>query len=373
MRRLFSLALALTVGLAACGTPGDEPLANDGWSRIPASPLTSAGPIGMSAYAADAFHIWMESDDGFAGAAYLPFDGIWVDLPNLTGGDQAVAGGDEVFIWGWSRSEDRFAAHRFDPATGVLSDLPDSGLPITTGAVVATTTTDLIVWGGALQLDDVGLPVDTQVVGAALDWATDTWRPLAPSPLAPRAGASVVWTGSELIVWGGNGGRDVGPHTDGAAYDPVADTWRPLAETPQGAHWTDATAVWTGSEMILWGGLEDPVRVGVAYDPAADTWRPISDPPGPFRRGHAAVWTGTAMLVYGGTDGQDDVFSVAPTWSYDPVADSWTVIDGPVLEERFGPEHAWNGIELLIWGGFVWEGISGEYGGYEANGYSLIP
>ena len=49
--------------------------------------------------------------------------------------------------------------------------------------------------------------------------ATEGWRRLAGAPLSPRVGHSAVWTGSELLVWGGRvpGGA---AKADGAAYDP---------------------------------------------------------------------------------------------------------------------------------------------------------
>jgi hypothetical protein len=59
-----------------------------------------------------------------------------------------------------------------------------------------------------------------------------------------------VWTGRELIVWGTAVCVNVRPR-DGAAYDPATDSWRSIAEGP--IELTDATAVWTGSEMIVFG------------------------------------------------------------------------------------------------------------------------
>lgn len=57
--------------------------------------------------------------------------------------------------------------------------------------------------------------------------AAGSWRLVAPSPLSPRADHSVVWTGREMIVWGGDAGGSY--FADGAAYDPRRDTWRKIA------------------------------------------------------------------------------------------------------------------------------------------------
>ena len=73
----------------------------------------------------------------------------------------------------------------------------------------------------------------------------------AASGLLPRYGHTAVWTGSEMIVWGGvTPAQQPFERQDGARYDPATDTWSPLslvnAPSPRYYH----TAVWTGAEMI---------------------------------------------------------------------------------------------------------------------------
>jgi hypothetical protein len=57
-----------------------------------------------------------------------------------------------------------------------------------------------------------------------------------------------VWTGSEMIVWGGTA------DTTGGRYNPKADTWTDTSTVNAPAARSNHTAVWTGSEMIVWGG-----------------------------------------------------------------------------------------------------------------------
>ena len=67
-----------------------------------------------------------------------------------------------------------------------------------------------------------------------------------------RSLPSAVWTGNEMIVWGGYTATST--TTDGGHYDPVMDTWTATALSgAPSARWYH-TAVWTGSEMIVWGG-----------------------------------------------------------------------------------------------------------------------
>jgi hypothetical protein len=67
----------------------------------------------------------------------------------------------------------------------------------------------------------------------------------------------------------------------------------------------DHTAIWTGNEMIVWGGsLEDGslTNIGGCYDPVSDTWSPTTLVGAPQPRGrHEAVWTGEEMIIWGGS------------------------------------------------------------------------
>ena len=63
------------------------------------------------------------------------------------------------------------------------------------------------------------------------------------------------------------------------------------------------TAVWTGSEMIVWGGLSgaDYLNTGGRYNPSTDNWTATSTTNAPDGRDvHTAVWTGSEMIVWGG-------------------------------------------------------------------------
>jgi N-acetylneuraminic acid mutarotase len=102
-----------------------------------------------------------------------------------------------------------------------------------------------------------------------------------------------VWTGSELIVWGGFG-PPFAVFDTGGKYNPETDSWSATnttdAPTPRAQH----TAVWTGSEMIVWGGQapNSYFNTGGRYNPGADNWTARSTVNAPTgREEHMAVWT----------------------------------------------------------------------------------
>jgi hypothetical protein len=56
--------------------------------------------------------------------------------------------------------------------------------------------------------------------------------------------------------------------------------------------------------MIIWGGIDQSqfdLNTGGRYDPRTDTWVSTSTDNAPDRRSsQSAVWTGTEMIVWGG-------------------------------------------------------------------------
>src|SRR5438270_768748 len=130
----------------------------------------------------------------------------------------------------------------------------------------------------------------------------DTWTATSTTN-APNARSShtTVWTGSEMIVWGGFFGG-IALNT-GGKYNPGADTWTATSTTNAPSARGYPGAVWTSSEMIIWGGWDDFnfLNTGGRYEPGTNSWTATSTtnvPSGRFQ--HTAVWTGSEMIVWGG-------------------------------------------------------------------------
>jgi hypothetical protein len=85
--------------------------------------------------------------------------------------------------------------------------------------------------------------------------------------------------------------------------NPTTDSWTLTSLTNVPAAASTIRAVWSGTEMIVWGG-EGPgfLNSGGRYNPSTDTWAATSVSPAPVSRtGHAAVWTGSLMIIWGGS------------------------------------------------------------------------
>jgi hypothetical protein len=127
-----------------------------------------------------------------------------------------------------------------------------------------------------------------------------------------------------MIVWGGfNNGSYF---NDGGRYNPAADTWTALPTNGAPTARDCQAGVWTGSEMIVWGGYgwKGSIQTysyyndGGRYSPVGNNWAAMTIASAPAgRKIHTAVWTGSEMIVFGG-DGNSGFLS--DTWSYYPYA-----------------------------------------------------
>lgn len=223
------------------------------------------------------------------------------------------------------------------------ADVTDGWRPVShTGAPTARmghaavwTGDEMIIWGGTYWSH----PTRRSDDGMRYAPATDTWRPMSKQHAPAGPFSHAVWTGTELLVWGGTAASS-------GRYDPATDRWSPMSVV--GApDLNDSVAVWTGSQLLLWGTGPEGVAGG-RYDPALDAWTPMSTAQSPGERfGAVTVWTGTRMIVWGGTLSGPTWAPLATGASYDPVTDTWTPIPAA---PRTGSGHAvWTGDEMIVW------------------------
>jgi N-acetylneuraminic acid mutarotase len=227
---------------------------------------------------------------------------------------------------------------------------------------LAWTGKEMIVWGGTVGFDGA-ITND----GACYDPVSNTWTRTtsqvgAPSP---RIAHSAVWTGSRMLVWGGRDNNFI-YFNDGYLYDPRTDTWSgPISSAGAPSARVLHSAVWSGTEMIVWGGFDGggTVNDGGRYNPSTDTWSPVDISGAPSARDdHFAVWTGTEMLIWGGEDNNGRLNTGR---RYHPGPNTWgsdlSTVNAPT--GRAGGASAWTGSEMIVWGGITNEEFISNAGG----------
>lgn len=319
------------------------------------------------------------------GASYNPMTDSWTPVdsaspnrPSARRFHSAAWTGAEMIIWGGRNDQSALASGaRYDPLANSWESVSTQGSPAARNQHAAVWTgSEMMIWGGRSG------NANSQYfsTGGRYNPDDDTWSPTATlNAPSRRVAHSMVWTGDRAIVWGGY--RVVVDGFDwiyyslfsGGIYDPVADSWNATPDTggPEG-RW-DHSAVWTGTEMIIWGGdTFDDLGDGRRYVPESNVWLPLSIAGAPTpRRRHSAVWTGNEMIVWGGGAGSAYVNTGS---RYNPVDDSWTPmtdVDAPV--GRSGHSAVWTGESMLVWGGLGAGAAPLNHLGIYTPGETVVP
>jgi N-acetylneuraminic acid mutarotase len=353
---ITSSKLATGAAAANLATGGQVPVPRGGMilsaSATTAASLTSAGYVRIGLV--DTGELWQARSGGQAPYPRYNHTAVW------TGSDMIIWGGQYTeLLSGVLYDTLRGDGGRYNPAAKAWTAVATANAPAArTSHNAVWTGTNMIVWGG---LDGDNHKLND---GGRYNPTTDTWLPItttgAPSA---RDWHTVVWTGSEMIVWGGSASMSGSSFNDGGRYNPTTDTWTPVstAGAPAARKWH--TAVWTGSEMIVWGGGgvtgfdHGFSNDGGRYNPTTDTWTPVSTAGAPTARWlHTAVWTGSEMVICFGTgNGSSSTVNLYPSGRYNPAADAWTA--GSTTEPQIGiasgsgTKVVWTGSAMVYWGG----------------------
>jgi N-acetylneuraminic acid mutarotase len=329
--------------------------------------------------------VWggLNSPTGFlnTGGRYDPSTDSWTatnttSAPSGRDFHTAVWTGSEMIIWGGLNGfgGDLNTGGRYNPSTDSWTATSTSGAPVARESHTAVWTgSEMIIWGGVglggeLNTDrpynrnsPSGPPTPTPTptpgpgTGGRYDPSIDSWTATGTinAPNA-RSAHTAVWTGTEMIIWGGYGDA-TGITNTGARYDPSNDSWTATSTTNAPVGRELHTAVWTGGEMIVWGGggcvLGCSLNTGGRYHPSTDSWTATGTTNAPATRfEHTAVWSGSEMIVWGGRDG----FVYYDTGGrYNPSTDSWTATRTTNASSARSTHTAvWVGSEMIVWGGY---------------------
>ena len=115
-----------------------------------------------------------------------------------------------------------------------------------------------------------------------------------------------------MMVWGGTDSTFNDCNT-GGRYNPTTDSWSPTSTNNAPSPRDSLAAVWTGTEMIVWGGVfccpGIEFNTGGRYNAGTDSWTAATTANAPFARwAHTAVWTGGEMIAWGGYNTTQDLF-----------------------------------------------------------------
>lgn len=307
-----------------------------------------------------------------SGGRYNPTTDTWAPVatpPNLgdiPGRDEHYAAwtGDRMIVWGGTRND----SNNFTDTGGLYNPVDDTWSPISSsgaprgrccfaGAWTGSTgphANRLIVWGGMGRA-----PIGSALVhlndGGVYTRATNSWEalPLGPVGFPKLMNTSGVWTGStgpfpnRFIVWGGSrppsaaAGELPGVYYSqrGLVFDlnttPISVSETNLAGAPSARD--DHLTVWTGSELLVWGGYDSTssLNTGGLYNPATNTWRATTLDNAPSPRGSMAansqmqgIWTGKYLLIWGGENASS--IHTDGGW-YDPATNEWNTVYNPFL------------------------------------------
>lgn len=282
------------------------------------------------------------------------------NAPSGRRGHSAVWTGTEMIVWGGQPSGilcSENTGGRFDPQTNSWTATSTTNAPSARAWHTAVWTgTEMIIWGGQDCLH--GTTLNT---GARYNPSTDTWTTISTSN-APsgRYDHTAVWTGTEMIVWSGDGtAAGVTAYNSGGRYNPSTDTWTTMTTTNAPSARTHALAVWTGTKMIAWGGSNDCCYPGSGsspsggiYDPSTNTWSTMAA--GSSTAGykfHSLDWTGTELIVWGGYQSNNSFVNTGQR--YNPTTDTWTqmsTVNAP--SARGYLSGIWTGTNYFVWGGY---------------------
>ncbi|HEY7160258.1 MAG TPA: Ig-like domain-containing protein, partial [Acidobacteriota bacterium] len=360
---------------------GRYDVSNNSWTSVSLQNAPSKRYLHSAVWSGSEMIVFGGINGSNSGGRYDPSNDTWV-ATSTSGQPEgrwlhtAIWTGNEMIVWGGNnRHFDQNSGGSYKPVTNSWSLIDDAPISGREAHTAIWTGTEMIVWGGSNE----GFSQDD---GARFNPLTMQWS-VTSITNAPetRYFHTAIWTGSKMIIWGGefcttypNCPSDNALQT-GGIYDPITDQWFPTSLINAPAKRGQHSAIWNGTEMIVWGGdnvLNGLLQSGGRYNPTSDTWNDITIVNAPQARKEAAsVWTGNKMIVWGGINGNDELNTGGV---YDPTSDSWTnttLTNAP--SERYGQTGIWTGDRMIIWGGWTTTGQVNTGGEYDVANDSWSP
>lgn len=352
----ITAATGTVSGLALLSaTTAVDPLAHDVWSSISSTNAPSSSVKGTTAVWTGSEVILFGNNIGIynvsnkswrtmstANAPSSPCQSIWT-------------GSDMIAI------TSNYGA-KYNPTSDRWTQISMTNAP-TNAKKIFWTDKELIAWD-----NDLGQ-------GGRYNPITDTWVSMSTvGAPAKSSGAIQIWTGSELMVWympkptitivfGSSGYTELReePSNSGAFYNPKTDSWRAITANGSLSNRIYAQAVLASeNKVIIWGGIAETTSLndGAIYDITLDKWTNISTVGAPeARTGSSCVWTGSEMIIWGGdttytVDYLTKYILVNSGKKYNPTTNTWKSISpNNAPSRRYWHNTVWTGKQMFVWGG----------------------
>jgi hypothetical protein len=193
------------------------------------------------------------------------------------------------------------------------------------------------------------------------------WLDISPEhKLSERAHHTAVWSGRDMIIWGGCragektfygcGGKEY--FADGARYQPQTESWKPVATGPlaPSARAEHKALQMSDDRMFVWGGCSGgdgctpTLGDGGLYDTKNDVWLEFPKAPIEGRKGHILVGAVDWAAVWGGFyDDGERYESLADGAIFE--SNEWRPVQPSPLKARLAHTAvAWEQ-KFLVWGG----------------------
>lgn len=219
--------------------------------------------------------------------------------------------------------------------------------------------------------------------------------PSYPGTLSTRLDNKIIWTGTELITFGGlNFQTTTRVRGEGFRYNPSTDSaWTQISSTNAPTARNGANIVWTGTEMLVWGGdchsgtycsssqRSQIAQSGARYNPSTNSWTTMSTTNAPYNAGESmssslssqttkgiGVWSGSEFISVS-NNGNTNVLIK----KYNPSSNSWTNLTAPSFSIKLSSKYVWTGSKLIIFS--QRDSASISYGGiydYSADSWTEI-
>lgn len=237
-------------------------ISNPGWT-VPSSISNAMYPRQRSVWTGDKLIVWGSYDDATGaplGGIYDPATDSWA--PMNTTADQApirIAGhslswtGDRLVLWGGVTKSgsvsNEGAVYSLESNTWTMIPVTATTPAARTGHQATWTGQAIIVFSGR------GATIaDITSSGGILNLEDLTWSQIGTEMIIERLGHTTTWNGYENLVYGGKSSRLRSFFGEVYSFDPISHRWAGSNSrfTPS-SRWYHS-AVWTGSSLIVWGG-----------------------------------------------------------------------------------------------------------------------